>query len=74
MAMTEQGNTSATDIAIIGMALRVPGANKVEQFWHNLRSGVESICSLTQEELLAAGESADTRIAYLQKLRVRSAA
>ncbi len=59
MAMTEQGDTSATDIAIIGMALRVPGANTVEQFWSNLRSGVESIRSLTHEELLAAGESAD---------------
>jgi acyl transferase domain-containing protein/thioesterase domain-containing protein/acyl carrier protein len=59
MAMTEQGDMSATDIAIIGMALRVPGANTVEQFWRNLRSGVESIRSLTHEELLAAGESAD---------------
>src|SRR5262245_42075230 len=57
--MTEQGETSATDIAIIGMALRVPGANSVEQFWRNLRSGVESIRPLTQQELLAAGESAD---------------
>jgi acyl transferase domain-containing protein len=30
--MTERADPSATDIAIIGMALRVPGANTVEQF------------------------------------------
>jgi hypothetical protein len=36
MAMTEQGDTSATDIAIIGTALRVAGANSVEASWCNL--------------------------------------
>jgi acyl transferase domain-containing protein/thioesterase domain-containing protein/acyl carrier protein len=55
--MSEQSDNSVTDIAIIGMALRVPGANTVEQFWRNLRGGVESIRSLTQDELLAAGEA-----------------
>lgn len=55
--MSEQSDASVTDIAIIGMALRVPGANTVEQFWENLRGGVESIRSLTEEELLAAGEA-----------------
>jgi len=58
--MSDQRDTQATDIAIIGMALRVPGANTVEQFWRNLRDGVESIRSLTEEELLAAGELPDT--------------
>ena len=49
--MREQEQAAVTDIAIIGMALRVPGANTVEQFWRNLTSGVESIRSLTREEL-----------------------
>ncbi len=31
------------DIAIIGMAGRFPGARNVEEFWTNLRNGVESI-------------------------------
>ena len=30
-------------IAIIGMAGRFPGAKDVDQFWQNLRDGVESI-------------------------------
>ena len=41
--MAEQRNISATDIAIIGMALRVPGASTVDEFWRNLRGSVESI-------------------------------
>ena len=57
--MSDQSDIAATDIAIIGMALRVPGANTVEQFWRNLRDGVESIRDVSQEELLAAGESPD---------------
>ena len=48
---------SPNDIAIVGMALRVPGASDVGQFWANLRNGVESIRDLTEEELLAAGEA-----------------
>src|SRR5260370_25111448 len=31
------------DIAIVGMALRVPGANDPETFWHNLCAGAEAI-------------------------------
>jgi acyl transferase domain-containing protein/thioesterase domain-containing protein/acyl carrier protein len=53
--MTDQ--YSASDIAIVGMALRVPGARNVGEFWSNLRDGVESIRDLSEEELLAAGES-----------------
>ena len=55
--MSERSDAAATDIAIIGMAVRVPGANTIEEFWRNLRTGVESIRSLTHEELVAAGES-----------------
>ncbi|WP_035140338.1 type I polyketide synthase, partial [Fischerella sp. PCC 9605] len=43
------------EIAIIGMAGRFPGANKVDSFWQNLRSGVESISFFTDEELISAG-------------------
>ena len=47
------------DIAIVGMAARVPGAATVDEFWKNLTAGVESIRALSPEELEAAGESAD---------------
>src|SRR5262245_42507756 len=37
------------------MALRLPGANTPDQFWQNLRDGVESITFFTDEELRATG-------------------
>jgi acyl transferase domain-containing protein len=42
-------------IAIVGIALRFPGAQGPAQFWSNLRNGVESVRQLTDEELLARG-------------------
>jgi acyl transferase domain-containing protein len=42
-------------IAIVGMAGRFPGAANVDQFWANLRDGVESIRPFTDAELQAAG-------------------
>ncbi|HEX9671404.1 MAG TPA: amino acid adenylation domain-containing protein [Thermoanaerobaculia bacterium] len=44
-----------TEIAVVGMAGRFPGAGDVERFWQNLRAGVESIRFLAREELAALG-------------------
>ncbi len=38
-------------IAIIGIAGRFPGARTVNEFWHNLQAGVESISFFAHEEL-----------------------
>ncbi|AFZ26504.1 polyketide synthase family protein [Cylindrospermum stagnale PCC 7417] len=40
-----------TDIAIIGMSCRFPGAKNIDEFWHNLRDGVESIAFFAKNEL-----------------------
>ncbi|HVF49590.1 MAG TPA: SDR family oxidoreductase [Pyrinomonadaceae bacterium] len=45
----------ASEVAIIGTAGRFPGAKNVEEFWQNLRNGVESISFFTPEELRAEG-------------------
>jgi acyl transferase domain-containing protein/acyl carrier protein len=37
------------------MTGRFPGAKSVEEFWRNLRDGVESVTFFTDEELLASG-------------------
>ena len=42
-------------IAIIGMAGRFPGAKNIDEFWQNLRNGVNSIQILDDDELLEAG-------------------
>ncbi|PCJ56710.1 MAG: hypothetical protein COA79_18065 [Planctomycetota bacterium] len=44
-----------TDIAVVGMACRFPGANDVETFWENLKEGKESISFFTEEEAKEAG-------------------
>lgn len=46
-------------IAIIGMAGRFPGAKSIEAFWQNLRDGVESISSFTDEILISSGVNQD---------------
>ena len=48
-------NSNGLEIAIIGMSLRFPGANNIDQFWENLRDGVGSISFFTEEELSSSG-------------------
>ncbi|BAZ54092.1 beta-ketoacyl synthase [Nostoc sp. NIES-4103] len=43
------------EIAIIGMAGCFPGAKNIEEFWQNLRDGVESITFFSDEELINSG-------------------
>ena len=42
-------------VAIIGMTGRFPGANNVEQFWQNVRDGVESVTHFSAAELIELG-------------------
>jgi acyl transferase domain-containing protein len=46
-------------IAVIGMAGRFPGAKNIDEFWRNLRGGVESIAFFSPEELAASGIDPD---------------
>ncbi|MEQ6204073.1 beta-ketoacyl synthase N-terminal-like domain-containing protein [Sulfitobacter sp. HNIBRBA2951] len=64
-------SVGSDDIAIVGMAVNVPGADTVAAFWDNLRDGVSSIRKLTEEELLAAGETPEN---IARKNYVRAAA
>ena len=48
-------SADSSDIAIIGMNCRLPGANNLDEFWGNLKSGEESIVFLKEDELKAAG-------------------
>lgn len=47
---------NGSEIAVIAMAGRFPGASSLEAYWRNVRDGVESVRFFTDEELLAAGE------------------
>ncbi|MFJ9105496.1 type I polyketide synthase [Streptomyces sp. NPDC102405] len=52
-------NAGDNDIAVIGMAGRFPGAKDLDEFWTNLRDGVESRTVFSDEDLLAAGVPAE---------------
>ena len=59
--MTAEDRTAGvaeTDIAVVGMAAHLPGAPDIAAYWANLAAGVESIRVLSEDDLLAAGESA----------------
>ncbi len=47
-------------IAIVGMACRFPDARNVNEFWQNLKNGVESIRPFTEDELKASGADEKT--------------
>ncbi|MCB9592019.1 MAG: SDR family NAD(P)-dependent oxidoreductase [Sandaracinaceae bacterium] len=69
--MSEEYEIFESDIAIVGMAARVPGARTPKQYWENLANGVESIRFYSDEELRAAGVSEDD---LRQKSYVRASA
>ena len=48
---------SGSEIAIVGIAGRFPGASNVGDFWKNLRDGVESIKFYSDADLERAGVS-----------------
>ncbi|WP_405930595.1 type I polyketide synthase [Streptomyces sp. NBC_00827] len=46
-------------VAVVGMALRFPGAETPEQYWHDIRSGVSHVRRFTDAEFAAAGLAED---------------
>ncbi len=53
------GSNGSAGVAIVGMACRFPGAADHLAFWQNLCAGVESISTLSDEDLLSAGVPAE---------------
>ena len=48
-------SVEAASVAIIGMSGRFPGARDVDRFWQNIRDGIESVSTFSDEELLESG-------------------
>src|SRR6185312_14593600 len=53
--LTPISNSIRTEIAIIGMAGRFPGAICLDAYWRNLSSGVESVTILDHDEMRREG-------------------
>ncbi|MEM7357257.1 MAG: beta-ketoacyl synthase N-terminal-like domain-containing protein, partial [Acidobacteriota bacterium] len=54
-ARLESARGSGSEIAVVAMTGRFPGAGNVEELWRNLCDGIESVTFYSDEELLAAG-------------------
>ena len=50
-----QADRLMQDVAIIGMSGRFPNSRDLDKFWQNLRGGIESVSSLSDEDLLSSG-------------------
>ena len=48
-------NRTGYEIAVIGMAGVFPGAKNIDEFWNNLKNGIETISFATDEELKENG-------------------
>ncbi|QQZ58491.1 polyketide synthase [Paenibacillus sonchi] len=48
-------NYSGLEIAVIGLAGRFPGAGTISEYWDNLKNGVHSVQTFSEQELVAAG-------------------
>ncbi|MFC4592048.1 type I polyketide synthase [Sphaerisporangium corydalis] len=58
---TRGSGLDGTEIAVVGMAGRFPGAANLAEFWSNLRNGRESLSTFTAEELAEAGVPREIR-------------
>ena len=50
---------NSSEIAIIGMAGRFPGADNINEFWENLKNAKENIMFFSKKELIEAGIDQD---------------
>ena len=55
--LKQDEHLSADSIAVIGMAVQLPGAKNISEFWDNLKTGRDVSKVFTNEELIAAGVS-----------------
>jgi acyl transferase domain-containing protein len=50
--MKKESSPTGLEIAVIGMAGKFPGAKDIDEFWENLKNGVESVTVFSDEELI----------------------
>ncbi|MET4141219.1 amino acid adenylation domain-containing protein [Pedobacter sp. UYP1] len=53
----KDNNYTGFEIAVVGMSCRFPGASNVDEFWENLKGGVDSISRFSDDELRQYGIS-----------------
>jgi acyl transferase domain-containing protein len=56
----DYNEAGGSEVAVVGMAGRFPGAADLGEFWRNLRDGVESVTCFTEAEAMEVGISRET--------------
>ena len=69
MSTAESPGLNGLEIAVIGMAGRFPGAESIQEFWRNLRDGVESLTPLTEEQVKGVPAAMRRSPAYVRVAR-----
>lgn len=59
--MSVPRSPSSTDVAVVGMAGRFPGARSISEFWRLIRDGRDATQVLSDEQLAAAGVPEEER-------------
>jgi amino acid adenylation domain-containing protein len=59
MLKPEGVDRTGLETAVIGMSGRFPGARNIDEFWNNVKQGIESISFFTHSELKEAGVGDD---------------
>ncbi|WP_437715401.1 amino acid adenylation domain-containing protein [Sorangium sp. So ce448] len=59
--MSSPSDGFATEgVAVIGIGCRFPKSRNADEFWENLRRGIDAVSTFTDDELLAAGVAPST--------------
>ena len=53
--VSTEDTKTGLEIAVIGMTGKFPGAENLDEFWENLKNGIESIAFFTNKQLKEKG-------------------
>ena len=45
----DNNSFTGLEVAVIGMAGRFPGAENIDEFWHNLKNGIETVSFFSEK-------------------------
>ncbi|MDR0270279.1 SDR family NAD(P)-dependent oxidoreductase [Paenibacillus sp.] len=67
-AIDGSNETMKQDIAVIGVACKFPGADNAEQFWSNLKQGVETVGDFPSDRLKDVPAKPQMKAGYLKEI------
>ncbi|WP_182274994.1 beta-ketoacyl synthase N-terminal-like domain-containing protein [Bacillus velezensis] len=69
-AHDEKTSSKKRDIAIVGLDIRMPGADNANQFWENIANGVDSIKPLPEDRWWYDDTRLKINMGFLRRCRL----